>query len=507
MEFATTAAVTQISPRTAVAESWLTADENTFLEHTLRDQKLFAYLYTRDSIRLRYPPRFTGNYTQFASSASLEFQRAHQTLRRLMHKSPYTLTDGQSAYTVLTDDQIPIAQLEIGSRITLGYRLLLLRPKYDIGKHSSLAELVFPVSVKVLPVGSSFYIMDEDHIFILTGFERRPLSDHPSHGTPYHIDLLRLVVTPDVRVPSRVVDEMKEESSRLHVTLDADEKSNLMISSVNWEAESPATAIMSASHGKNDIDLAELDNFKRSLGTTVTRFSEETLTALYRVSTRKRNVITKLLFEVHSHTLKLSHVVAAFTSERPVDTRYSDLEARLAASVGGISKELDSYFAEDAAVSSANSTLYMLISAKHLAKVGDVGALVLFDNFLVGYTSTDSITDLVAVKPGHVVVSLQIPPRMPVLLLPEHTGISKYHRAVILPRETVFQLEEIKSVLVLAAPRTYRKLYSMRYRRTETPTTRESRAARPGLGSQLVNSHLLQIEPAMLSVIGRNMSR
>ncbi len=491
--------------RITATEGWLTPDETAFLEHTLRDHKLFQYLYTRNAIRLRYPPRYEGSYKDFVSSISLEFQRAHQTLRRLMHKSPYSLTGGQRAYTVINDEQIPLRDLEIGSQITLGYRLLLLRPKYDIGKHSSLVELVFPVTVKVLPVGTQYYIMDEDHIFQLTGFERRALSEHPSHHVPYHIDLLRMVATSDVRVPPRPEQEISEESQRIHVMLDQDEKANLVISSTNWEPGSPATALTEAAHGKVEVDPKGYETFKRALGTISTRFSEETLTALYRVAERKKNLITKLLFDVHTHTLKLSHVIAEFTSDSPVDTRYSDLESRISESVGAISKELDAYFLDEASLSSANATLYISVSSKHLAKIGDnLGALVLFDNYLVGYTSTDSLIDRVAARPGHVIVSLQIPPRMPVLLLPEHTGISKQHRAVVLPRDTVFQLEEIRSLVVLAQPRTYRKLYAMRYRRTETPPTREERAARIPLGGKVRDTHLLQVEPEMVLTIARD---
>lgn len=492
----------------ALSQGWLTSDETAFLEHTLRDHKLFQYLYTRNPVRLRYPSRYEGDYKEFASSSALEFQRAHQTLRRLMYKSPYSLTNGQRAYTVINDEQIPLRDLQIGSRITLGYRLLLLRPKYDIGKHASLVELVFPVSVKVLPVGTSYYIMDEDHIFELAGFERRALADHPSHGTPYHIDLIRLVCTPDVRVPSRPSEEMKEESSRLHIMLDEDEKPNLVIARTNWAPESAASALTVAKHGNNEVKNEDFERFKRLLGTMAVRFSEETLTALYRVSERKRNTITKLLFEVHTHTLKLSHVVSEFTSTRPVDTRYSDLESRITEVVGTISKELDSYFLDDSALSSTAATLYLAVSSKHLAKVSDeLGAMILFDNYLVGYTSTDSIVDRIAERPGHVVLSLEIPPRMPVLLLPEHTGISKQHRAVVLPRDTVFQVEEIRSLLVLAQPKTYRKLFVLRYRRTETPPTRTEQAARLPLGSVLRNSHLLQIEPEMLGSISRDVPR
>ncbi len=483
---------------------WLTPDETAFLEHTLRDHKLFQYLYTRNVVRLRFPPREERGYTDFSSSSSLDFQRAHQTLRRLMHKSPYSLTNEQTAYTVVSDEQLPLRDLEIGSLITFGYRLLLLRPKYDIGKHSSLVELVFPVAVKVLPVGSSYYIMDEDHIFQLTGFERRDLAEHPSHGTPYHIDLMRMVVTSDVRVPPKSADA----DDRIHVMLDADEKANLLISRTNWEADSPATAMALAAHGKNEVDSRGFDTFKRQLGTIATRFSEETLTALYRVAERKRNIITKLLFEVHTHTLKLSHVIAEFTSSQPVDTRYGDLESRLMESVSAISKELDGYFLDEALLSTTNATLYLAVSSKHLAKAEDsIGAMILFDNYLVGYTSTDSIVDRIATRPGHVVIALMIPPKMPVLLLPEHTGMSKYHKAIVLPRDTVFQLEEIRSLTVLTKPKTYRKLYSLRYRRTETPATREERAKRPPLGSGLTQTHLLQIEPQLLSSVIRDVPR
>lgn len=317
-----------------------------------------------------------------------------------------------------------------------------------------------------------------------------------------------MVCTSDVRVPPPPSTEMTEEQSRLHVMLDEDEKPNLTISSSNWQPESPATALTVAVHGKNEVKNEDFERFKRLLGTTAVRFSEETLTALYRVSERKRNVITKLLFEVHTHTLKLSHVVSEFTSTRPVDTRYSDLESRLAEVIAAISKELDAYFLDESALSSTQAALYLAVSAKHLAKVSDeLGAMILFDNYLVGYTSTDSIVDKVAARPGHVLLSLEIPPRMPVLLLPEHTGISKNHRAVVLPRDTVFQLEEIRSLLVLAQPKTYRKLFVLRYRRTETPLTRAEQQARAPLGATLRGSHLLQIEPEMLDSIGRDVPR
>lgn len=422
-----------------------------------------------------------------------------------MHKSPYSLKGGDRAYTVINDENIPLRDLEIGNQITLGYRVLIMRPKYDIGKHSSLIELVFPVTVKVIPVGTSNHIMDEDHIFSLTGFERRALNEHPSHGVTYHIDLLRMVATGDVRIPPQGGDDEKR---RIHLILDQDEKPNLLISNINWQEESPASRITTRSHGKNEVKIEDYDNFKRVLGTMASRFSEELLTVLYRVAERKRNIITKLLFEVHTHTLKLSHVISNFVTERAVDTRFSDLETRLSESVSSISKELDAYFLDEATLSTANATIYLVVSSKHVSKIGDtLGALVQFDNYIVGYTSTDSIVDRVALRPGHVILAMQIPPRMPILLLPEHTGISKQHRAVVLPRDTVFQLEEIKSMMVLAQPRTYRKLFVMRYRRTETPATREQRAARDPLGKQLSTSHFIQIEPEMLFTISRDIPR
>lgn len=477
-------------------EGWLTPEENAFLEHTLRDHKLNQYLYTTNNIRLRYPPRYQGTYQDFASGAAAEFQRAHQTMRRLMNKSPYAMGNGERAYTVLEDEKIPLASLDIGTRIGLGYRLLLMNPKYDIGKHRSLVELVFPTPIKILPVGSSYYIMDEDHVFILTGFERRVLAEHPSHLTPYHIDLLRMVMTEDVNVAPPAMDE----AHRIHVMLDEDEKPNLVVDHSNWESDSPAMLITTAAHGPNDVSRDDFEIFKRALGTTGSRFSEETLTALYRVSNKKRNIITKLLFEVHTHTLKISHVIAAFTTGKPSDLRYSDLENRLIASATGISKELDTYFSDEAAVSSTASTLYLTFSSKHIAKVNDnIGAMILFDNYLVGYTSTDSLIATVGEHPSYVVISLQLPPRMPVLLLPEHTGISKYHHAVVLPRQTVFQLEEIRSVVVMEQPKTYRKLYVLRYRRTEPPMTSSP------LAEDLTKTHLLEMEPEILDTTTRSL--
>lgn len=484
-------------------QGWLTPEETAFLENTLTDPKLYQYLYTRDPIKLRYPPRFQGDYQQFATDSAQQFQRAHQTMRRLMHKSPYSLQGGQRAYTIIKDESLPLADLNVGSRITLGYRLLLLRPKYDIGKHMTLAELVFPDTmspVKILPVGSTYYIMDEDHIFMIEGFERRPLREHPSHGPgamSYHIDLIRLVCTRDVRVPTR--DELEsEESSRIHVTLDADEKPNLLLRESNWrsgnEDLSTASTLLENAHGSQqqgrDVKLADLENFKRSLSA---RFSDETLIALYRVSTRNRNVITKLLFEVHTHILKLSHIVTVFTMDRPVDTRYTDLETRLTNAVNGIAKELDAYFANQSALSSANSTVYLVISSKHLENLNRIGSMVLFDNFIVGYTSTDSLAERIAVRPSYAVMALHLPPRMPVLILPEHTGISKYHKAIVLPRQAVFQVEEIRSVPVISDPLTYRKVFMMRYRRTDKPRT-----------TGLNMDHLVELEPAMLKDIRRD---
>lgn len=473
---------------TTVSTSWLSPEETEFLERTLQDPKLYQYLYTREPIRMRYPVRTESGYREFASSAALEFQRAHQTMRRLMNKSPYSLGQDERAYLVIADEQVPLADLDIGTRITFGYRLLLLAPKYDIGKNMSLVELAFPTPIKILPVGTSHYIMDEDHIFVLTGFERRNLTEHPSHGTPYHIDLLRMVMTEDVRVPDG------EEASRIHVLLDEDEKANLTLSSENWK---PAQQ----EEQTDEITPEEFEKFKRSLGSPGMRFSAETVTALQRVASKRPNLLTKLLFEVHTHILKLSRVISAFRTDQPRDARYSDLEKRIAESANAVSKELDGYFGADAQVSATASSLYVAVSAKHMNKLGDViGTMVQFANYLVGYTSSDSLVESLQEKPSRVVLSLQIPPRMPILPMPEHTGLSKFHRAVILPRGTVFQLEEIKSVVVKAEPKTYRKLYTLRYRRTE-PTGKQ-----PFLG---VVSHLLQIEPdnLMSAAIGRDTAR
>lgn len=488
------------SPR-VVSTGWLSPDESAFLENTITDRKLFRYLYTRENVKIKYPARYAGSYQEYASSVALEFQRAHQTLRRLMNKSPYTLGNGQRAYTVIEDEQIPLKDLNVGSRVTLGYRLLLMRPKYDIGKHSSLVELVFPVNVKILPVGTSHYIMDEDHVFELTGFERRGLNEHPSHGTAYHIDLIRMVATGDYRVPTTIEKE-EDEHRRVHIVLDETEKPNLMISASNWTPESTAAKIVRRAHGPpKEIVLKEFEEFRRALASIAARFSEETLTALFRVSEQKRSLVTKLLFEVHSHTLKISHVVAEFTAARAVDTRYGDLERMVSDSAAGISRELDTYFQDQSSVSATAATIYLMVSAKHVEQLGDaVGTMIQFDNYLVGYTSTDSISERVGERPGHVILALQIPPRMPILILPEHTKISKLHRAVVLPRDTVFQLEEIRSMLVLAQPRTYRKVFSLRFRREERPP---STATRTPLGEKLSETHLLQLEPEMQSSVAR----
>ncbi len=47
----------------------------------------------------------------------------------------------------------------------------------------------------------------------------------------------------------------------------------------------------------------------------------------------------------------------------------------------------------------------------------------------------------------------------------------------------------------------------MRYRRTETPTTQVGQQTRASLGSQLNISHLIQVEPEMLSSIARDIPR
>lgn len=472
---------------------WLTPEETSFLEHTLRDHKLSEYLYTSNDVRLRYPHKFEGSYHEFLRSSTEEFQKAHQTLRRLMNKSPYILAQGQNAYTVIHDKSIPIQNLEVGSRIALGYRILMSKPRYDIGKHKSLIELVFPYPVRVLPIDDKF-IMDEDHVFLLTGFERIALKEHPSHGTPYHIDVYRLVSTPDVKIP----DSSIEIDRRIHVMLDKDEKPNLVISSANWTDSSPASQIMQQSHGDNEpqsIEEKDFEKFKRTLGTLTTRFSAETLGILYRVSTRKKNLITKILFSIHTHVLKLSHVIVNFRSVKPTDTRFSDLESRILEVSTNIEKDLDGYFKNEASLTSSPTTLYTVISAKHMDKLEDkIGVFVVFNNFLVCYNSTDSITDdKLAQKPDSVILVIHIPPKMPVLILPEHTGLSKYHMAVILPRQTMFQLEKISSLKISKDPQaTYRKLYELRYNNKSSPP------------SSMPVDYLLQIEPDMLSSVARD---
>jgi hypothetical protein len=276
--------------------------------------------------------------------------------------------------------------------------------------------------------------------------------------------------------------------------LDSDEKHKLILSPDNWVDDSVAKKIVTESHGeKVEIDPKSFEDFRRNLGTIATRFSDETLTVLYRAVTRNRNVLTKLLFEIHTYVLKLSHVVDTFKVTKPLDTRYSDLESMIGEQATTIRKQLDSYFLNDASISSSPAVLYLTTAAKHMSQLQDqIGAEILFRNYILGYTSTDSILDSVAEKPDHVILSLNIPPRMPVLVLPDHTNLTKRHRAVLLPRDTMFQLEELKSVPVLAKPKTYRKVFVLRFRQIQKQDL-----------PVLSETHLVQVEPEMLATVGR----
>lgn len=475
---------------------WLNADEELFLENTLKDPKLHQYLFTNHDVRLRYPHNMQKSYSEFAASSVEEFQKARQTLRRIMNKSPYIIGGNQQAYITMQDKDILGEDLEIGRRVTFGYRLLLMKPKYDIGKHMSLIELVFTVPVKVLPVNNGeFFIMDEDHVFVISGFDRLILKSHPSHGgVTFHVDLYRMVTTGDIIVSST------EDDKRIHVMLDKDEKPNVVIAKQNFSTspeESPAVYLMNKAHGDEKKEIVEKDfeSFKRKLGSLNTRFSKETLVALFRISTRNKSIITKLLFDVHTHMLKLSHVISSFSTSRPQDTRYSELESKIFAIVSSITKELDTYFKDESSLTSSATTFYTTISSKHTEKIsGGVGSFVAFDNYIVCYNSTDSIIDVVEKKPEYVILALHVPPRMPILMLPEHTGKSKYHMAIVLPRGSVFQLEKVDSIKVSETPVvTFRKLFDMRYNRQSIMIPSEERT-----------DHLLQIEPDMLSSIARD---
>lgn len=504
--------VTRLEPRTSRGEGWLSEEESGFLEQLIRDPKMTRLLFTPEPVKLRYPSRYEGNYQDYTMDVASQFQEIKQTLRRLMLKSPYMLRDNQRAYAILDDRYVPLGELTIGSRIVMGYKLLLLRPKYDVGEYKSLVELVFPYPVKILPVGPSHYIMDENHIFVLTGMERRPLPEHPSHGIAYHIDLFRLVCTPDTDIPKTGRISDAEEKSRIHLMIDNDDKGKMIVSKRFWIKEDDGNQLKDRrDKQRQDKDL---ERFKEEISSTKARFTDATIMSLYKLSRHglrsgriplkepvkgdlqmKPDIVNKILFSVHTHSLKLSQIVRSFSTDIPKDTPYLDLENQMNDAVKEISSELDKYFTEDATVSTERTTLYTVTSSKHFSSLeNEIGSFIKFDNYLVGYTSSDSISYHIGMRANSVILGLTIPPKMPVLVLPEHTNRSKYHRCVVLPRNTVWQLEEIRSIAVLSSPRTYRKFYNLRLRRVIKPKEGDQ---------ELTGKHIVQIEPSVIKGISK----
>lgn len=440
----------------------LSSQESAFLESIVKNTNLFKFLTTNQVIDLEYGGKDCDDksldHRSFLSSIVSKYQEAHQTLRRIMSKSPFILSNNQVAYTIVDDSEVP-ASIHDGSIITLGYKMLLLTPKYDIGKHKTLIELVFHYPVRILPIRNGvFFIMDENHVFRVDGMERRTIPSHPSHGHRYHLDIYRMFSTNEVKVPGN-----ENYLNRFRIKVKCPEmKQQLMLHGSAWKNK---TSPEDQKRRGNEDDFEEM---KRRMSHLTSYLTEETLHKLYLLSAGIKDLIVKILFKIHTHQLKISSIVDQFYLKDVPSTgvSYTDLHDKLGETVRNIGSDLDKFFSTSATVSANKFTVFNSCTAKHFDKVRLAGSYITFNNFLTAYTSTDSIVDKVASRSDEVILSFSLPPRTPLILLPDQKMKgSKAHNIIVMPRNMTFYIEEIRPIRVIDNPQTFRKVFLLRFSR------------------------------------------
>ncbi len=464
--------------------------EVAFISSIVRNDNLLKFLTTKTVITLDYndDSEGEGDYQTFFGNQVAKYQKSHQTLRRIMSKSLYVMSNDKLAYCIVHDNEIP-AGLTYGSRIVLSYKLLFLTPKYDIGKHRSLVELVFRFPVKMLVIDDGSYIlMDENHVFEVEGMERRQLQTHPSHGHSYHVDIYRLVSTRDT---NPVGDENYDARFRLRIK-GKDEKDKIVLSKHIWKTQNTVGA---ARHGNED----DFDEFKSSMDRLTKYLTEDTLHKLYLLSANIKDLVVKILFKIHTHHIKTSHMIDQFSIKEAQRVDYTDLEDRVGEVATNISNDLDRYFSTSAPVTTTKFFLYNSCTAKHFENIKS-GNYVMFDNFLTGYTSPDSVMNKVRSRSDEILLRFNILPRIPVLVLPEHTKLSRFHNLIVLPRNMVFIIEEIKALKLTSserdAPPTFRKSFSLQF----------SRISSKGVPPSIKDVHHVIVENGDLPFVSRRPS-
>lgn len=447
----------------------LTRGEDKFLQNLLSEPNLYNFLMTTNKIRIPYNNCLSTkpsnpedpDYKQFFTNLITKYQEYHQFLRRLMSKTPYIISDNKVAYSIVDDHDIP-KNVQNGTLMALGYKLLLMIPKYDIGKHKTLLELVFPFPVRIIPVQSGrYFILDENHVFVVSGMERRNLPFHPSHGHEYHIDIYRLILTSSMKPPG-----YEDYAKRFELVLRCEEKSQALVKKTIWKRESEREdASRSDSRpeasSRPDEDK-EFANFQ--LKVKLEGLKEETIRKIYLLSHGYKDLIVKFLFKIHSHKIKLAQLADQVYMDKAQDVSYADLEKQVSNKINELSSDLDSFMSTNAPFSSNKFTLFAHCTAKHFDKIKK-GDYVRFDNFLTGYTSTDSVTNKLLDKSYEIILVLMLPPRTPVLIIPDQVKQTKLHNIIIMPRNMTLQVENIKPVKLIENPKTYRKVYYLRFNR------------------------------------------
>lgn len=95
------------------AQSWISPEEENFLEKVVKDPLILKYLFSREPLQIRFPPRYAGTYTDFMLLRASELERIHQSLRRIMAKSPYFIGSGRRAYCIFNDNEIPLSKFQL----------------------------------------------------------------------------------------------------------------------------------------------------------------------------------------------------------------------------------------------------------------------------------------------------------------------------------------------------------------------------------------------------------
>jgi len=291
--------------------------------------------------------------------------------------------------------------------------------------------------------------------------ERRTLKEHPSHGHLYHLDIYRLASTNEVKIPG---DEPLTKRFRLHIR--DDEKQSVTVHKTIWKKN------QSTKRRGNEDDF---EAFKRNLiagNSSASTLRDDTLHKLYLVSYGIKDLTAKILFKIHTHRIKLDHMVDQFYLKEIQDVSYADLEDKLKQTISEISGDLDRYFVSTSKVSNNKFTLFNSCTSKHFDGL-DPGKYVRFDNFLTGYTSTDSIFEKLEKKSTEVILVFRLPPGTPVIIMQDHTKKTKFHNVLVLPRNMTFYIEEIKGTKISENPKTFRETYVLGFSRSMAKKPRE----------------------------------